>query len=221
MKQKNKVQGVVYKAQNIQTDETYIGITINSIHQRQLDHTERAVRGEQGKFHQAIGTYGPKAFVWEQIDTATSSNELAEKEKQYILEYNAKEDGYNVDSGGGIKKTVYQYDMESRELIDEFECLEEAANSINTTKQHISRACLSVNQTYGNYHWTYDKQEAFIPKKDNRKKKVIQFSFKGEIIAKFESVAEASRQTGISKTCIRRVCAKERKQTGGFLWKYE
>ncbi|WP_394345717.1 hypothetical protein [Gelidibacter gilvus] len=39
-------------------------------------------------------------------------------------------------------------------------------------------------------------------------------------IAEYESVAEASRQTGISKSCISKVCRGERKQSGGYIWKY-
>src|SRR5690606_36495363 len=107
-----------------------------------LDHQERAKRGEFNKFHEAISTYGAEAFNWDQIDTANSKDELAQKEKQYVLEYNSKKDGYNSDSGGGFKKTVYQYQLKDGSLVNKYSNLSEAGKAINTTKQHISSACL-------------------------------------------------------------------------------
>jgi hypothetical protein len=55
---------------------------------------------------------------------------------------------------------------------------------------------------------------------DLRKKTVNQISLKGEFIACYESASEASRKTGVSKTCITRCCRKEREHSGGFLWEY-
>ena len=42
----------------------------------------------------------------------------------------------------------------------------------------------------------------------------------GRTLQKYKSVAEASRQTGISKTCISRCCRGERDKSGGFKWEY-
>ena len=95
--------GIIYKAQNIENGSVYIGATTKSIYERMLDHIDRANRGESGKLQEAISTYGAEAFSWEQIDTASSVDELAQKEKGYVLEYDCKENGYNGDSGGGIK----------------------------------------------------------------------------------------------------------------------
>ncbi|WP_242157355.1 NUMOD1 domain-containing DNA-binding protein [Aestuariivivens sediminis] len=60
----------------------------------------------------------------------------------------------------------------------------------------------------------------FNPNKDLRKKKVYQYTVSGELIAKFDSVADASKYTGMSKTCISRVCRGEREHSGGFKWEY-
>lgn len=138
------MKGIIYKAENKFTGELYIGITTNSIHQRELDHVERALRGESGKFYEAISTYGEDAFTWEQIDTASDKNELAAKEKSYVITYKTKEDGYNSDSGGGIQKSVYQYDLKTKGLIASYPNLMTAASTINMSKQDISRACLNV-----------------------------------------------------------------------------
>lgn len=211
---------ILYKAENNENGLTYIGATTYSVEQRKLDHIERANRGEENKFHKAISTYGADAFSWEQIDTASSIDELACKEQSYVLKFNSKEEGYNGDIGGGFKKSVYQYSIINGMLINTFNSLKNAGNVVNATKQDISRACLNVNNVFGGYYWSYELKEPFIPPSDKRRKQVIQFSLDGVKVAQYKSVAEASRQTGVSKTCISRVCRGERNHSGGFRWSY-
>lgn len=210
---------IIYKALNNVNNQVYIGATTNSVEQRAQDHIERANRGEEGKFQQAISTYGAGAFEWEQIDTASTVDELAQKEKQYILEYNAKENGYNSDEGGGFKKTVYQYNLDGS-LINSYCCLQDAGNAVNAMKQDISRASLSVNKLFKGFYWSYNFTEPFKSNEDNRKKAVLQYALEGYLVAKYVSVAEASRQTGLSKTSISRACRGERDSSGGYIWLY-
>lgn len=219
MKQKNNLY-CIYKAVNKITNQVYIGATTHSICRRKEDHIKKTNVGNENKFHNAIATYGIDAFNWETIDTANSSDELAQKEKFYILKYNTRESGYNSDAGGGFKKTVYQYDVVTGKLINSFANLSEAAKKVNSSKQHISRACLSVNQRYRGYIWSYQYQEPYRPEKDARVKQVMQLSQDNRPVASYVSVAEASRQTGLSKTCISRVCRGERAISGGYLWRY-
>lgn len=214
-----KNKGFIYKAENLKTRQIYIGATTDSIEIRIKDHFSKAKRGKGHKFQNAIATYGPEAFKFNQIDVANSIDELAEKEKMYIIEFNAKENGYNIDSGGGIQKTVYKYDL-SGILVAKFDCLDAAAKTIDSTKQHISRACLSTNKTYKKFQWSYHYQEPFEANLDRRKRNVLQFSLDGKLIKEFNSVADASKQTGVSKSCIARVCRKERERSGGFIWIY-
>ena len=211
---------IIYKAVNTITDEVYIGATTKSIEERKQDHIQKANKKVGGYFQEAIGTYGPEAFNWEEIDTASTNDELALKERKYILENNAVEEGYNSDRGGGITKTVYQYNLDGS-LKNTFEDLTSAGNSIGVRKQDISRTCWSVNHSLGGYLWSYEYREPFITEPDNRKKQVIQLNLDGEEITRFNSASEASRKTGISKTCISRCCRGERKSSSGFLWKYQ
>jgi group I intron endonuclease len=210
---------IIYKVVNVLTGEVYIGATSKTLEARKEDHLQKANKKVGSYFQEAIGTYGSGAFSWEQIDTASNNDELASKEIKYILEYNTLENGYNSDKGGGIKKTVYQYNLDGT-LKDTFENLTSASNTIGVRKQDISRACCNVNNTLGGYFWSYDYQEPFIVEPDNRKKQVIQYSLEGNVLAHYISASEASRKTGISKTCITRCCRGEREQTGGFFWEY-
>lgn len=220
MKMEQEFNGIIYRANNTINDKSYIGITTNSIKQRQLDHIERALRGEPGKFYEAISKYGEDVFAWEQIDTASDRNQLAAKEKLYVLTYNTKEDGYNSDSGGGIQKAVYQYDLKTKGLIASYPNLSAAASIINMSKQDISRACLNVNNQLGGYYWSYEKCDCFIPSRDLRKKIVVQLDLEDNFVAHYKSVSEAAENTGLSKTCISRVCRGERESTRGYKFKY-
>lgn len=210
---------IIYKVVNTITEEVYIGATTRSLEERKADHYQKANKKVGSYFQEAIGTYGAEAFSWEQIDTAENSNELAEKESKYIYDYKLQGRIYNSDKGGGIKKTVYKYNLDGT-LNDTFEDLTSASNTVDVRKQDISRACWSVNNLLGGFLWSYEYREPFIPESDGRKKTVNQISLDGDLIDSYESASEASRITGISKTCITRCCRGERKQSGGFVWEY-
>lgn len=211
--------GIIYKAVNSITQEVYIGATTKTLEERKKDHLQKANKKVGSYFQEAIGTYGVDIFSWELVDTASNNDELASKEIKYVLNYNSFEDGYNSDKGGGIKKSVYKYSLEGV-LVDTFEDLTNASNTIAVRKQDISRACWNVNQSLGGFLWSYEYREPFIPNLDCRKKRVNQFSLEGVFITSYNSVSEASLEIGISKTCISRCCRGEREQTGGFFWEY-
>ncbi len=210
---------IIYKVENISNGKVYVGASTKSMEERKKDHIKKSKKGKSYEFQQAIATHGPEAFKWEQIDTARTTDELAQKEKEYILKYNSKADGYNSDGGGGVQKSVYQYDISTGKLVGKFSNLTDAAATINLTKQGLSKVCLSVHKVSKGYIWSYSSTS---PKhiNDNRTKVVQQFSLKGQFINEFKSVAEASKQTNCNKTSISKVCRGERKSCGGFCWKY-
>lgn len=213
-------EGIIYKATNVATGEVYIGATTINLKDRINDHYNKAVKDYGYKFQNAIREYGIENFTWEQIDTAQDSNELALKESSYIEKFDTVNNGYNSDNGGGIKKTVYQYNIETGKLINSYDDLSSAANAVNAVKTSISSACLHYNKTCKGFAWSYSSTLEPSSSLDLRKKTVNQISLKGEFIACYESASQASRKTGISKTCITRCCRKEREHSGGFLWEY-
>ncbi|MFT7250492.1 MAG: hypothetical protein ACI9FW_000203 [Flavobacterium sp.] len=214
---KNKIN-IIYKVTNLKTKEVYIGATTKSIEERKIDHLQKSNKKDGSYFQEAISTYGSTSFTWEQVDTASSTNELAEMEKQYILKYNSKEQGYNSDSGGGFVKTVYQFDLDGK-LVASFNSLKEIETTLNHDKRRISNACTTSKQWKGSY-WSYSQNNTFTILIDSRSRKVLQTSIDGKKIAVYSSVSEASKVSGISKTCIARCCRKEREHSGGFIWKY-
>ncbi|MDH7912080.1 NUMOD1 domain-containing DNA-binding protein [Winogradskyella sp. SYSU M77433] len=212
---------LIYKVTNKINGKTYIGATTKSLEERKQDHLQKAFNNSESPFHKAISTYGLNSFDWETVDTASSNNELAEKEVQYI--YNYKENGgvYNENRGGGINKDVYQYEADSLKLKSKYPSLDEAANAIDSTRKALSKTCLSVNQFHRGYFWSYNCTEYFEPNKDKRKKQVYQFTQFGEFVNSFESIAEACKQTNVNKCSIAKVCRGERNHAGGFKWSYK
>ena len=215
MKMKIKI---IYKVTNQATGKAYIGATTRSIEERKIDHEQKSKKKVGSYFHAAMATYGADAFTWEQIDTANSTNELADKEKKYILQNDSKENGYNSDSGGGFKKTVYQFDLQGN-LVASFDGLKEIESTLGHDKRRVSNACTTATVWKGSF-WSYSQNNTFTHGRDGREKQVLQCSLDGEIFAHYISVAEASRETGLSKTCISRCCRGERRSSSGFLWKY-
>jgi len=207
----------LYKAENVENGWVYIGSTTSTVKKRQQDHLQKANQGQGHYFQEAIATYGAEAFVWEQIDTAETINELASKEKKYIIEYNSQLEGYNQDCGGGFKKFVYQYNLEGK-LVNTYNQLEDAANAVNADKKSISAACLGKIKTCKGSYWNYELLGEYSRPKDNRIKNVKQYDSNDRLLRSFSSIAEASEGTGINKSCIAKCCRGERKSAGGFYW---
>lgn len=53
------------------------------------------------------------------------------------------------------------------------------------------------------------------------KKRVEQYDLQNNLIASYESAAEAGRQTGINSKGISLVCTGKRKTAGGFIWRFQ
>lgn len=87
---------IIYKITNLETGEVYIGQTIRTLEQRFNRHKNDAINNVlDTHFARAIRKYGVDAFKAEVIDTATTQEELNQKEQYWIQYYNSVEDGYN------------------------------------------------------------------------------------------------------------------------------
>ncbi len=211
----------IYKSVNKLTNKVYIGSTARSLRQRIKDHLQKARNNIGGRFQEAIETYGPEAFEWTVIDTAGNANELAEKEKQYILQFKAQQEGYNADRGGGFQKNIYQYDLETGVILSTFPSLSEAAESVGVDRRTISKACLGEIKNCRGYSWSYNLADNYSSEVDQRKRKVSQFNEIGSFLRSHGSVAEASAATGINRSSIAKCCRGAYNSAGGFIWQYQ
>ena len=90
----------IYEIVNAETGDKYIGQTINNIEYRFRKHRELASRGGGYKLHNAMRKYGVDKFSISIIDTATTEQELNEKEEYYI---SSVKPYYNILSGGHFR----------------------------------------------------------------------------------------------------------------------
>lgn len=92
----------VYKITNKITNKVYIGITNQGSGARYRHHWYESRIGEPSPIHRSMAKYGEENFTLEIIDFADTYDELKEKEKYWIKQYNSTDRniGYNLTEGG-------------------------------------------------------------------------------------------------------------------------
>jgi group I intron endonuclease len=111
--------GIIYKVTG-PTGKVYIGQTTQTLVQRKKCHYFRATKKDlRTVFQGALLEFGFSAFIWEQIDTAETAEELNNKEMEWIAFYKANDPrhGYNISKGG--PGTGYSPSEETRKKISE------------------------------------------------------------------------------------------------------
>lgn len=206
----------VYKITNKVTGKIYIGITNQGSGARYRHHWYEARIGESAPIHKSMAKYGEENFTLEIIDFADTYEELKEKERFWIKELNSmdRKIGYNLTEGGD--GTFGR--MHSEETKEKIRQKAIGRKISEETKKRMSEArkgrCSDVQRIHLK---NIAMQTKAIP--------VLQFSKNGEFIARYESVSEASRQTGINSDTIERQLKKPLKNPNDwrikFIWKKE
>lgn len=91
----------IYKITCNINNKVYIGQTCQEVEQRFKRHMGYHKDTVDTKFYRAVRKYGVENFFVETIDTATSQDELDEKEVYWIKYFNAVEEGYNTKTSKG------------------------------------------------------------------------------------------------------------------------
>lgn len=128
-------------------------------------------------------------------------------------------------------KIVLQFSL-CGEFLNRFDTAEDAAKFINGCRSVISSCCIGKIGTAYGYIWIYEEDydpSQLVKKKPRKQRKtetyfsrtVLQYTTDGIFIEEFISIAEASRQTTINKSCIRDCCRGKQKSAGGFIWRYK
>lgn len=93
--------GIIYCVVNLANGKRYIGQTHYSLEVRWKYHIKAARTGSMCALHCAIRKYGAESFSVSKIDTASSTKELNDKEKSYIVIFHTLAPiGYNLTNGG-------------------------------------------------------------------------------------------------------------------------
>lgn len=91
----------IYKITCLVNNKVYIGQTSQTVKDRFRKHMGSHKDEHDTKFYRAVRKYGTESFIIEQIDTASTQQELDEKEVYWINYYDSVNKGYNMISTPG------------------------------------------------------------------------------------------------------------------------
>jgi hypothetical protein len=169
---------VVYMITNPQ-GKVYVGVTTN-LYKRLHSHSRcyKDVYHSNGLLRESV-----KEFGWEahSVSILFHSKDISHKnafliEEKMIISYRScrtdnPDRGLNSRKGNNDntylkianpnKKTIYQYDMNTLELIDEYFSAHEAARQLNKSVKPISAAATGRNGYSYGYYWSYVKMDLY------------------------------------------------------------
>lgn len=236
--------GIIYKITNLINGKCYVGQTKGSLDYRWYHHCHKSSKCLG--IHNAIIKYGKENFRIEEIDSATTKDELNFKEAYWINKLNTISPcGYNLKTGGNdctyskesrqkmsksikehwkkevfpTSKLIYQYKLDGS-FVKSWTSATAAARELNLQQSDISRCCNKVDnyKSAGGYLWSYDKTNDLQYNRlgNGLKRKIICIET-GEI---FESVTAASKAINKSTSDISKCCHETHRTSGGYHWKY-
>ncbi len=201
----------VYKHTNRVNGKCYIGITSQDVRVRW-----NRGWGYQGcpHFWRAIQKYGWDSFSHEILYDGLTKEEAELWEVNLIAEYRSADlrFGYNVSLGG---KGTGKHSEETRAKIgavrrgrhhteESKRKMSEAHRGKVLSEEHIKKLKLAQ---YGVKH--------------HRARAIYQLNLSGELVARYDCIADAERATGVTNKNIGKCCRGERNHAGGYVWKYE
>lgn len=134
----------IYKITNTVNNKVYIGVTTRTIEERFREHKSRIEERNNLHLYQAMKKYGSQNFNIELIDTAETTEEMFNKEKEYIKKYDSYYNGYNLTLGGeGVKKL----ELDEQYLAEQYlngRSSEDLARELNVSGSTIRRRLKSM-----------------------------------------------------------------------------
>lgn len=137
----------VYKITNIQNQKVYIGQTIRPIEQRFKRHINDALNNIlDTHLARAIRKYGKDSFTIHIIDSATSQDELNQKEQYWIRYYDSVNTGYNeTDAISKCGGNTYQSKTEEEMKIIRQKLSDSKKGAKNPMARKIKRTNIITN----------------------------------------------------------------------------
>lgn len=215
--------GSIYKICNKINKKCYIGQTRNNIKQRWREHKSRAKNLSTTLMIDIImHNEGISNFTIELIEDNIDDNELDEKEKYYIHEFNTTiPNGYNILSGGkNGAKEILQINPHDFSVIKVWDSQLQAAKYHKCHPSNISEACNKPMLIKG-YYWCrindYSKNRF---KNVGQRKQVIQIDDNDNIINIYNSQIEAAKALGHNDGSRIGQACKNNIKAYGFKWKW-
>lgn len=239
---KGEEVGIIYGWYCTITDKWYVGQTVNQ-ERRFKGHIDAAInKKDNTKFHNALRKYGLENFVYCVLESNVLRENLNLKEQEWIEYYDSFYNGYNLTAGGGQtifseetrQKLSYKlkgrtFSMETRNKMSKSNKGRAPWNKgkisiySDETKKRISESLKGNTPWNKGKHWCKEIKEKMSKshkgKPASNRKKVLKYDLNGNYIQTYNSASEAMEQN-TKCGAISAVCRGERKQAGGFIWKY-
>lgn len=195
----------------------YIGSSIN-LKRRKTDHFKpyRINRLKHLPIYEAMIEFGRDNFKFEVIEEC-SEKDLLERENYYLDKYKTYENGYNVSSKAIMMHDEKLFNKNAERL--------RKMNNKNWADEEYRKQMSKANsdlqkERLKNPEYLAEKSKQLKKYTDSIKKPVAQYDKQGNLIATFDGVRIAGRETGVQSSSIGKVANGERKTAGGFVWKY-
>lgn len=205
----------IYKATSQTTGKVYIGQSSQTLQERINQHNSHAFGHQYNyHFHNAIRKYGADDFTYEIIeDKIETIEELNEREKYWISQYDSYYNGYNSTLGGDGRKT--RDDELIIKLFKEGKRTEEICEITGHHRSTIYRS-YNVNSLIKE---VWEKRNQQIRERCSRA--VEQYTLQGEYIKTWNSATECGEALG-TQSLISALCRQEENVLSayGFLFKY-
>lgn len=203
----------VYKITNKITGKVYIGITNQGAGARYRHHWYEARIGELAPIHRSMAKYGEENFTLEIIDFADTYEELKEKEKYWIKQYDSvnRDKGYNLTEGGD--GTFGR--MHSEETKNKIRQKAIGRKASEETKKKMSDS----QKKYKEAH----RAHADVIRLLNQKAVVV-YDLDGNKLEEFETTKQCATKYGVSSTMIKTYCRSEQPKVAkkfNIIWRYK
>lgn len=182
----------------------------------------------------AINKYGWKNVKHEFLFENLTMEEAKRKEIETIAKYrsNNRKYGYNISSGGESRKGCTLSEETKKKISKHNGRYMLGKHLSEETKRKLSIGRMGEkNPMYGKHFSEESKLKSseshkgkctgmYLGSKSPRAKMIDMLDENGEYIKTFGSTTEAARELKIHYTSIVKCCTKERKNAGGYKWRY-
>lgn len=198
---------IVYKATNFK-NKTYIGITCRSLTKRKSEHISRSKTTNQRYFHKALNKYD---FMWSVLEKNLDYKDALKLEKFYIQLFNSNDRnlGYNLTLGGegtlGHKmseKTINLMKKNPKFKKIGKKNIQYLQNYYKINPDARSKIMKKWYSKEENKAFARNRRLSSIKKYGNNagkpKRSINLINIENNEILKFDSLSEASKQTGVA-----------------------
>lgn len=166
------------------------------------------------------GMYGKRhsAEARAKMSAKLTGRKLPEKER-------AKKTEFLLEAVAKSRQPVNQYDLDGN-LVATHESMSEAARAIGKSESSINQCCNGKRNTAYGFKWARVGEEIHETAKRVRKSGqhdgmgVIQLTLDGDEVARYMSLSDAERATGLHRDRIGDCCHGGMDSYGGFVWRF-